>query len=96
MFGRCEMATPARATEGMKEPRQHWWWLARKRWLVRYPKIHHMHNPEYELFIGRRPYLRHGRWIGKDDCSVCAGCLESLLPKEYHLEPGGGPVELKG
>lgn len=55
-----------------------------------------MHVPPYGLFHKRRrPYLRNGKWIGKEDCDVCAGCLESVLPRKYHLKPGEGPVELK-
>ena len=65
-----------------------------RRWLVRWCREACMYDPQYEVFIGRRPYLRHGQWIGKEDREVCPSCLESLLPKKFHLKPGGGPVEL--
>jgi hypothetical protein len=67
------------------------------RWLVRWPREGCMHVPPYEVFRFRRPYFnkRAGRWVGKAEEEVCPGCLETVLPKRFHLKPGGGPVELK-
>ncbi len=93
--GPVELTCPCGADD-VREFTQHWWWLHVNRWVVRWPREHTMHDPPYGLFHKRRrPYLRNGRWIGKEDCEVCPSCLESVLPKKYHLKPGKGPVELK-
>lgn len=67
-----------------------------KRWLVRWPREAWTNEPCYEVFRFHRPYFnkRAGRWVGKAECEVCPLCLETVLPKRFHLKPGGGPVEL--
>ena len=69
-----------------------------KKWLVR--EVGEWARDEmlsyYVVYVGRRPYRRGDNWVGKCEHRVGPRAVEALLPKEYQLEPGGGPVELKG
>jgi hypothetical protein len=69
-----------------------------KKWLVR--EVGEWGWPReamyYGVYVGRRPYLSTGNnWVGKREHRVGPRAVEALLPKRYHLEPGGGPVELE-
>ena len=63
-----------------------------KRWLVQdetgqYQVIERQRTPH-------KPAIGWTRWRGHPKKYACRSCVAMLLPKSFHLEPGGGPVEL--
>lgn len=69
-----------------------------KKWLVRNvgKEIRPQRLIYFTVYVGRRPYLsKNGHWVGKREYRVGPRAVEALLPKEYQLKAGDGPVELK-
>lgn len=66
---------------------------AKRRWLVRddngfFRMIKRERTP-HKPVSGWKNFRGHPNY-------VCKGCVGILLPESFHLEPGGGPVELPG
>lgn len=71
---------------------------AKQRWAVREADP----NSEwYWFFIGKKPRKPKGGWPGPNDHTrnrrgpMRSHWFEAFFPKRYHLEPGGGPVEIE-
>ena len=67
--------------------------MATRRWLVRQMMGHVQYWVVADLMP---PILKDGIWLFSRGIGVPSQAVEALLPARYHLEPGGGPVELKG
>lgn len=62
-----------------------------KRWLVR------TEDGTFGVIVAkRRPRTPRRGWWNCRIQAIGTPCALSLRAEEYHLKPGGGPVELKG
>lgn len=67
-----------------------------KRWAVRGTMFND--DGDYMLFVGSRPRRIRNKWNWH--VAGFVGCLltsvyERFWPEDCHLEPGGGPIEIK-
>lgn len=68
----------------------------KKRWVVREPK-HLDGTAWYGLCVGPKPRKPENGWNANMTEAVaflCSSHFEQFVPKRYHLEPDGGPVEI--
>jgi hypothetical protein len=74
-----------------------------KVWVIRYaPKFKWAHPSYVIATVKRKPYRRNGKWIGLGKAGLGnyphimeRVTYERIFAKQYHLPPGGGPVEIR-